>query len=248
MQDPGLRGRGVLGAHSLGGRAEPDARGAQQLVQPVLFQHVDAQVDQAGRQEVVHQRDGLAVGQPDPLQRDHHGRLGELQGGGDRFAGVGDLVADDLRARRPPGRRQVVVQAGQLDIPVDPLVGDQGSRAALADHHALVGQVLEGGPHGGAGQAEPLRELYLVVQPGTDLERPGPDRRLEVLGKLEVQGHRAGPVDGDHAEGGHIARGCLWFLHPARHPAPVGAAGPVPWPGAVAQVSRVVCSNIILTA
>jgi hypothetical protein len=46
-----------------------------------------------------------------------------------------------------------------------------------------------------------------------------PDGRLEVLGKLEVRGHRAGPVNGDHAGGGHIARGCLGFLHP------VGRAG-----------------------
>jgi hypothetical protein len=60
----------------------------------------------------------------------------------------------------------------------------------------------------GAGQAKPLGELHLVVQPRADLERARPDRRLEVLGMLEVQRHRAGPVDRDHARGGHAAPAC----------------------------------------
>jgi hypothetical protein len=75
-----------------------------------------------------------------------------------------DLLADHLRVRRPPGRGQVVVQAGRLDVPVDPLVGDEGCRGALAHDQALAGQVLEGGPDSGAGQTQSLGELYLVVQ------------------------------------------------------------------------------------
>ena len=50
-----------------------------------------------------------------------------------------------------------------------------------------------------AGQARSLGELYLVVQPRADLECARPDGRLEVLGRLDVQRHRAVPANGDHA-------------------------------------------------
>ena len=75
-----------------------------------------------------------------------------------------------------------------------------------------------------------------------------PDGRLEMLGKLEVQGYRAGPVDGDQARADRGARGSLVFLNPARHPAPFGLQDPARVREMVAQVSRVVCSNIILAA
>ena len=225
-ESAGLRGRGVLGAHPLGGRGHADTRRPEQLVEAMLLQHLDAQVHQCGGQVVVHQRDRLAVGQPDPLQRVHQGPLGQLQRGGDPVTGVGDLVADDLRGRGLAGRREVVVEAGQLDIAVDALVRDQGPRATLADHEALVGQVQEGGADGGARHAEPLGQLHLVVQPGADLERTGPDGRLVVLGQLEVQRYRAGPVDVDHTGRGRPA-----FRRHACHPALRRCRGIVPGPG-----------------
>ena len=213
-QRAGLGGRGVLGAHPLAGRAHPDARRPEQLIQAVLLQHLDAQVNEGGGQEVVHQRDRLAVGQPDPLQRVHQRPLGQLQRRRDPVAGVGDLDPDDLRGRGPARRGQVVVEAGQLHVAVDAFLGHQGPGAALADHQALVGQVQEGGPHRGPRHAEPLGQLHLVVQPGADLERAGPDGRLVVLRQLEVQRHRAGPVDVDHTGRADLAVRCH-----ARHPA-----------------------------
>ena len=64
----------------------PDAR--SRFVQAVLLQHLDAQVNERGGQEVVHQGDRLAVGQPDPLQRVHQRPLGQLQRGRDPVVGV----------------------------------------------------------------------------------------------------------------------------------------------------------------
>jgi hypothetical protein len=68
VQCAGFGARGVLRAHPLGGGVQPDTGGAQQLVQAVLLEHLDAQLDQPGRQVVVHQGHRLAVGQPDPLK------------------------------------------------------------------------------------------------------------------------------------------------------------------------------------
>jgi hypothetical protein len=196
----GLRGRRVLGAHALGRGRQPDPRRPEQFVQAVLLQHLDAQVNEGGGQEVVHQGDGLAVGHPDPLQRVHQRALGQLQGLSDPVAGVDDLVPDHLRGRGPAGGREVVIQAGQLDVAVNALVGNLSPGAALSDHEALVRQVQERGPHRGTRHAQPLGELHLVLQPRADLERAGPDGRLVVLRQLEVQRHRAGPVDGDRRQ------------------------------------------------
>ena len=92
------------------------------------------------------------------------------------------------------GRGEVVVQAGQLDVTVDPLLGDDCACPALAYDHALVGEIEKGGPDRGAGQTEAVGELHLVLQPLARLERTGFDRGLKVLRYLEVQGDRASPV------------------------------------------------------
>ncbi len=68
VQNAGFGGRGVLGAHPLGGRVKADARGPEQFVQAVLLEQLDVQLDEPGRQVVVHQRHRLAVSQADPLE------------------------------------------------------------------------------------------------------------------------------------------------------------------------------------
>ena len=178
----------------------------------MLLEHLDVQLDEPGGQVVVHQGHRLAVGHPDPLQRHDQGPLRQLQRVGDLVAGMGDLRLEHAGGRVAAAGREVVVEAGELDVAVDPLVGDQGPGTALADHEPLVRQVQEGRPHRGPGQAEHLRQLDLVLQPGADLERTGSDRRFEMLSQLEVQRHRAGPVDGDRAAG-------AWFTFGhRRHP------------------------------
>jgi hypothetical protein len=171
VQYAGLGRRGVLRADALRGRLQPDAGRAQQVVQAVLLEQLGVEPDQPGGQVVAHQGHRLAVGQPDPLQRHHQRLRWQPQHRGDLVAGVADLCLQDPGARFAATGRQVVVEAGQLDTAVDPLARHLGPRAALADDQALVGQVEEGGAHRGPGQAEQLRQLHLILQPGAHLER-----------------------------------------------------------------------------
>src|SRR6201994_4585721 len=65
-QHPGLGGGGILGPHPLGGRVQPDAGRPEQLVQPVLLEHLDIELDQPGGQVVVHQGHRLPPPPPPP--------------------------------------------------------------------------------------------------------------------------------------------------------------------------------------
>ena len=93
------------------------------------------------------------------------------------------------------GTRQVVVEAGQLDLAVDPVVHDLGAHAALAHQQALADQFLDGAAHGGPGQAVPVGEQDLVVQARTGPHLAPLDRLLDLLGHLEVERDGAGPVE-----------------------------------------------------
>ena len=84
-----------------------------------------------------------------------------------------DLVDDHPGARRLVRPGQVVVEAGQLDRALDQPVHHLGADAALADEQALGDELLDRPAHGRAGQAEPVGELDLVLEP----RRPGPGRR-----------------------------------------------------------------------
>jgi len=153
----------------------------------------------------VHQGHRLAVRQPHPLQRHHQRAFRQAQRLGDLLARVGDLGAQHGGGRTPAGRGEVVVQARQLDVAIDALAGDESSRTALPHHKALVGEVEERGAHGGAGQPERLRELNLVVQAGSRLQRARLDGRLVVLRHLKVQRHGTRPVDRDRADRAWVA-------------------------------------------
>src|SRR6266567_370487 len=200
VQHPRLGGRGVLCAHLLSGRGQLDAGGTQDLIEPVLLQRPVVEVHEGRWQEVVHERDRLPVGETDPFQADHQRAFGELKGLRDYLAGRAHLVAQHLGRRRLAGQGQVIVEAGQLDITVDLLPADHGPVTALAGDHAPIGQVPEGGPHGGTREAEFLGQLHLVVEACAHRQGAGPDSRLQVLSQLEVQRDRAAAVNADGAE------------------------------------------------
>ena len=199
-EQPGLgRGR-VPRRDALVGRRGPDARGAQQLVQTVLGQHRRAEADEPGRQEVAHQCDRLAVGEPDPFETEHQRLLRDVQCASDCRGGVPDLVPEHPGRWPPAFGRQVVVQAGQLQIPGDGPLGDQRPRAAPAYHQALADEIAERGTRRRPGYPEPLGQVYLVLQPGAGRQRSRLDGRLELQRDLEVQRDWAGPVDADRAD------------------------------------------------
>jgi len=79
IEKASFRSRGILGAHPLGGGAEPDPRRAKQLVQAALREHLVAEVDHRCRQEIVHEGDRLPVGKAEPLQADHQRSLWKLE-------------------------------------------------------------------------------------------------------------------------------------------------------------------------
>ena len=92
---------------------------------------------------------------------------------------------------------QVVVQAAQLQGALDLAVHDLGADSPAAYQQALVHEGLDGLAHGGAGQAEPPGQLYLVAQQAAGGECSVLDRGFELLGQLEVERYRTAPV---HAE------------------------------------------------
>src|SRR5690606_12775533 len=85
----------------------------------------------------------------------------------------------------------------------DLAVHDLGADAAFADEQAFVHQILDRLADGGPGQAEPVGELDLVVQAAARGQVTLFDRLGDLLGDLEIERHRAGPVQGDVELGAH---------------------------------------------
>ena len=144
-----------------------DAAGAEQVVQALPLQVLGGQREQVGRDVVAHQRERLAVRAAQPLERVDLGALGQAQVQRDGPGGGQAAEADHGGGRIPAGLGQVVVQAGELDLAADLGVHDLGADAALADQQAAVDQVADGLAHGRPGQAEPVGQVDLVLEPGS---------------------------------------------------------------------------------
>jgi hypothetical protein len=198
-QRPGLGGGGRARPDRLLGQPRVDPADPQQLVQAARLQVRGPQPQQARRDMIAHERERLGLGRSQPLEHVHLGPHRDAEFGRQRVVGRADREAEHLRARRPPGLGQVVVQAGQLDLAAHLGVDDLGAHAALADQQPAVDQVLDGPAHGRPGQAELVGQVDLVVQPRPRGQVTGLDELLEVLGDLEVEGDRAVTV---HQEGG----------------------------------------------
>jgi hypothetical protein len=155
---------------------------------------------------VAHQRQRLAVRAAQPLERVDLGALGQAQVQRDGPGGGQAAEADHGGGRVPAGLGQVVVQAGELDLAADLGVHDLGADAAFADQQAAVHQVADGLAHRGAGQAEPVGQVDLVLQPGPGGQLTGLNELLEMLGDLEIERDRAGPV---HPDGHVVVHGTL---------------------------------------
>jgi len=84
----------------------------------------------------------------------------------------------------------------------------------MGHQHAPVHQVLDRAAHGGPGDTEPVGELDLVLQPRPHRQLTLLDELLQPGGHLEVQRHRAGPVDhhGRQRTGGAVLGGHLSYL------------------------------------
>ena len=196
LQQPGFGRRGPPGADDLLPGMQLDALAAQQFVQSGLLQLVGrAAIQQAGRQVVVHQGQRGAVGQPQPLDFEHRCPGGQREDRGELGAGLDLRRAQDRGRRVPVVRGQVVVQARQCHRAEDAGSHDHRAQAAAPDHQALLDQALHGLPDGGAAHAQPFGQVQLVIEPVPRFERPVFDRGLELLGDLEVQRNRAGPVE-----------------------------------------------------
>jgi hypothetical protein len=152
----------------------------------------------------------FAVGEPQPLDAVHLGALGDLEGGG-HLGGRGlQHVGEDLGGGTLPGGLEVVVEAAQLQRALDLAVHDLGADASPAHQQSLVDQGLDGLAHRGPGQAEACGEFYLVAQQTARRERPAFDRGLQLLGELEVEGHRTAAVDAEFERRGGVH---FWFGH-----------------------------------
>ena len=195
VQRPGLGRGGRARSDRLLGQPRVDPAGPQQLVQAARLEVRRGQPQQARRDVIKHERERLGLGVPQPLEDIHVGPLGDAQLGRQRVAGRADREAEHLRAGRPPGLGQVVVEAGQLHLAAYLGVHDLGAHPALADQQPAVDEVLDGLAHGLPGQAELVGQIDLVVQSGTRGQVTGLDELLEVLGDLEIEGDRAVPVD-----------------------------------------------------
>jgi len=109
---------------------------------------------------------------------------------------------------------QVVEEAGQLDLAAYRRVYHLGAHAPLAHEQPLVDQVLDGVPHRRPGQAEPVGQIDLVLEPRPRRQLTGLDQVLQVLRHLEVERDRAVPV---HLDGrGDRVHGYLFRRPPPR--------------------------------
>ena len=109
-----------------------------------------------------------------------------------------------------PGRLQVVVEAAQLQRALDLAVHDLGADAAAAHEQALVDEGLDGLADGGPGQPEPSGELDLVAEQAARGQGAVLDRRLQLLGQLEVERDRTAAVDAELERHGRVH---IWFRH-----------------------------------
>jgi hypothetical protein len=162
-QRPGLRGGADPRADRLPGDPRVDAAGPEQGVQPLHLEVFGGQLQQAGRNVVLHQRERLILGVTQPFEGVDGGALGQVELARDRVRDGFDTEAEHPRARFPPGLGQVFVQAGQLDLTAHLGVHDLRPDAALADQQPAVDQVPDGPAHGRPGQAEPVGQVDLVL-------------------------------------------------------------------------------------
>jgi hypothetical protein len=203
----GLGGGGGPGTDGLAGNAQRDAGRAEQVVQAVDLEVLGVQGEQARGDVVAQQGQGLAVGVTQAFEHVHlrAGRQAQLGGQflGERLAGE----AEHAGGGHPAGLVQVVEQAGQLDFAAHLGLHHLSADPTLADQQAPVDQVLDGPAHGGAGQAELIGQVNLVLEPRPSGQLTGLDEVLQMLRDLEVERDRAVPV---HPEGrGGVSHGDL---------------------------------------
>jgi hypothetical protein len=102
-----------------------------------------------------------------------------------------------LGARLLPVLGEIVVQAAELDGPADLRVHDLGAHAALAHQHPALDQVLDGPPHRGPGDTQPIGQLDLVLEAAAGGQLPLIDELLHARGDLVVERYRARAVQDD---------------------------------------------------
>jgi hypothetical protein len=167
--------------------------GPQDAVQARGLEILSGDYEDVQRVEVRHERNGLVVGKAKAL---HPGDCG-----GDvdteHLCGLGrrsDLLEClHLGGRSLSGGFEVVVEA-LPDRPADAYGGDQGSDVAPPDQRSLANGVFDGPAHGLAADAQPTREVDLVIEPGTGGRSPSSIARKRD-GELEVQRHRTRRIE-----------------------------------------------------
>ncbi len=100
-----------------------------------------------------------------------------------------------IAARLAAGVLKVVEEAGQLEV-ASHLAGHHlGAHAPLAYQKSRPDQLVHGLPHGGPGQAELRRQIYLVVQLASGGKGARADGGFDPLSYLMVERHRRGAID-----------------------------------------------------
>ena len=193
-QRPGLGGGGGAGPDRLLRDPQVEAVRAEQVVQPLFLEILWREAQQVRRDVVTHDRERLGAGAPEPLEDVDRRSLGDAELERERVRTPLGREAEHPRVRIAAGLGQVVVEAGQLDLALHLGVDHLRPHAALADQQPLVDEVLDRLAHRRPGQAQPVGQVDLVLEPCPRRQFAGLDEVLQVLCHLEVERDRAVPV------------------------------------------------------
>jgi len=104
-----------------------------------------------------------------------------------------DIVGEHACAGLVMRGLQILVEADQLDLAGHPSLNNLRADTTAAHEKSLVDQLLDGTPHCEAGQAEPLPNGDLVLQPCTGPDVTAPDRPFQSAGAIQIEEEFVGP-------------------------------------------------------
>ena len=150
---------------------------------------------QGEREEVAHQGNRLTGGQPQSLEVQDARPLGELQAVRHFERGGHDFVGQQPCGRRLPGLRQVVVETAETHWPPHAHRNHERADAVPANHQTSVRQDGDRATHRWPAHSQLPSQLDFILQVRSGGQRARTDGRLQALGQLVIERHRASPIE-----------------------------------------------------
>ena len=119
----------------------------------------------------------------------------DMQGRGHFIRCLHDIVDEHSGHGGSAIGDQIVEEAGELHLAIDPALHHLGAHAAFAHQQPTGDQLLHGPPHRRPGHPEFSRQGDLVAQQVALTQGAVFDRRLQLLRDLVIQRDGTGPIE-----------------------------------------------------